>query len=247
MDRSTNEVLLERGKRLIAREGSLNWDWGDLFAEVAPPGGQTDVELMTYLEEVGWFDTGRSLPTAKQLRKVAIAFPPGRRVAHIAFTSHAELAESPDRFEILHPGVKALTKREARIKAGRAPMRDDSDHSARLADILSEASSIQRVKEDPQVAALILGLAAQVERVERDEVARRDDLAGDRDPFLHATGELHAALRSMQRAAQLIPRLSGFQLDEYIASLDDIAEETEVQRGMAGLDVTLDSIGGGAA
>ena len=229
MSEQDRSGLIRRGRALIAQEGSLNWQWGDLLAEVAPVGAQSDAQLMSYLEDIGWFDTDRTLATAKQLRKTALAWPADRRVAHIAFTSHAELCEAANRFAILNASVASLSKRQARRLAGRKPMKDDGDAVARLSVTLSEPATLAAAVADPDLGDRLLALASQVDREKRRQVVERDIDLGERSPLLCATGHLQSALATLRRAGSLTDRLSDAELSIYATLLADVLVAAQTQ------------------
>ena len=115
---NVDRSLIEEGRALLQQEGRLNWRWGDLVGRVMPPGSPDRERLVEWAQEIGWFDTGRTLGTLLSLRTVALAWPADKRLPGVSFTVHAELAAVPNRFELIRPG---LTKRKARVLAGKKP------------------------------------------------------------------------------------------------------------------------------
>lgn len=188
-------VLVEEGKALLHQEGNLNWRWGDLVARVMPPHSSDRGRLVEWAEQIGWFDTGRTLPTLLSLRTVALAWPEDKRVPEVSFTVHGELAAMPNRFGLIRPG---LTKRQARVLAGKKPEIGSKEQRGQVvAGLLMDPSVLAQLAENPEFAKVLRQASVDVtERLEADAEAGRRDRA----PGLHRADEAYSVFAHLSRA-----------------------------------------------
>jgi hypothetical protein len=148
-----------------------------------------------WAEEIGWFDTGRTLPTLLSLRTVALAWPQEKRLESVSFTVHAELAAMPNRFELIRPG---LTKRQARVLAGKKPEIGSKEQRGQVvAGLLTDPDVLAQLAENPEYAKALRQASIGVsERQEADvEAARRE-----RAPGLHRADEVYSVFAHLTRA-----------------------------------------------
>jgi hypothetical protein len=91
------------GRRLVAETGKIQWALGDLAVKVAPyiGDGMPDQVLAKFAEEIG---VGRS--TLSEYRRMAVAWPPEKRVPGATWTLHRELAAEPQRVAALRAYVR---------------------------------------------------------------------------------------------------------------------------------------------
>ena len=196
---NVDPALVKEGKALLQQEGNLNWRWGDLVARVMPPHSPDRGHLVGWAEEIGWFDTGRTLPTLLSLRTVALAWPPDKRLAEVSFTVHAELAAMPNRFELIRPG---LTKRQARVLAGKKPeIASKEQRGEVVAGLLSNREVLAQLAESPEFAKVLRQASVDVmERLEADADASRRSRA----PGLHRADEAYSVFAHLDRARREI-------------------------------------------
>jgi hypothetical protein len=199
MSTTIDRALVKEGKALLQQEGNLNWRWGDLVARVMPPHSPDRGRLVEWAEEIGWLDTGRTLPTLLSLRTVALAWPPDKRLADVSFTVHAELAAMPNRFELIRPG---LTKRQARVLAGKKPeIASKEQRGEVVAGLLTEKEVLAELAENPEFAKALRQASVNVaERLEADADASRRERA----PGLHRADEAYSVFAHLARARREI-------------------------------------------
>jgi hypothetical protein len=187
-------ALVEEGRALLKQEGTLNWRWADLVARVMPPGSDRDV-LVTWAEEIGWIETGRTISTLLSFRTVALAWPPESRCEAASFTAHSELAAEPNRFELIRPG---LTKRQARVLAGKKPEIGSKEARGQVvADLLTDPAVLNELASNPEYAqALRLASVAITDRML--DTAREN--RSERAPDLHRADEAYSVLAHLARA-----------------------------------------------
>jgi hypothetical protein len=187
--------LVEEGKALLRQEGNLNWRWGDLVARVMPPNSPDRGRLVEWAEQIGWFETGRTLPTLLSLRTVALAWPEEKRVPEVSFTVHAELSAVPNRFDLVRPG---LTKRQARVLAGKKPEIGSKEERGQVvAGLLTDPTVLAQLAENPEFAKVLRQASVEVTgRVEADAEAGRRDRA----PGLHRANEAYSVFAHLSRA-----------------------------------------------
>jgi hypothetical protein len=192
-------VLVAEGRALLQQEGNLNWRWGDLVARVMPPHSPDRGQLVEWAEQIGWFDTGRTLPTLLFLRTVALAWPEEKRLSEVSFTVHAELAAMPNRFELIRPG---LTKRQARVLAGKKPEIGSKEQRGEVvAGLLTDPQVLAQLADNPEFSKVLRQASLDVEeRQEADvEAARRE-----RAPGLHRADEVYSVFAHLARARREI-------------------------------------------
>lgn len=188
-------ALVAEGRALLKQEGNLNWRWGDLVLRVMPPGSADRGALDHWAEEIGWLETGRTVTTLLTFRTVALAWPADRRCDGASFTVHAELAAMPNRFDVIH---SSLTKRQARVMAGKKP--EIASKEARgevVANLLADPQVLSQLAENPEFARAVRRASAEVSsRLEADADADR----AERAPGLHRADEVYSALAHVDRA-----------------------------------------------
>lgn len=191
--------LVEEGKALLRQEGNLNWRWGDLVARVMPPNSPDRGRLVEWAEQIGWFETGRSLPTLLSLRTVALAWPEEKRLPDVSFTVHAELAAVPNRFALIRPG---LTKRQARVLAGKKPeIASKEQRGEVVAGLLGDREVLEQLADNPELARALRRASLEVaERLEADAEAARQERA----PGLHRADEVYSVFAHLTRARREI-------------------------------------------
>jgi hypothetical protein len=160
-----------------------------------PPGSADRDVLVAWAEEIGWFETGRTLTTLLSFRTVALAWPPAQRCEGASFSTHAELAAEPGRFELIRPG---MTKRKARVLAGKKPeIASKEDRGQVVADLLSDASVLRELAGNPEYAQALR--LASVEVSDRMVETAREH-RGERAPDLHRADEAYSILAHLARA-----------------------------------------------
>lgn len=190
-----DRALVEEGRALLKQEGNLNWRWADLVARVMPPGSADRDVLVSWAEEIGWLETGRTVATLLSFRTVALAWPPERRCDGASFTAHSELAAEPNRFELIRPG---LTKRQARVLAGKKPEIGSKEARGQVvADLLSDPAVLRELAGNPEYAQALR--LASVEVSDRMFDTARENRS-ERAPDLHRADEAYSILAHLARA-----------------------------------------------
>jgi hypothetical protein len=214
MDGQTiDPILVAEGRALLKQDGNLAWKWGDLVLRVMPPGSTDRETLVEWAERIGWTETGRSITTLLNFRTVALAWPPETRCEGASFTVHAELAAMPTRFDVIHAG---LTKRQARIMAGKKP--EIASKEARgevVANLLGDPEVLAQLVENPELAKVIRRASAEISsRLEAEADADRAEWT----PGLHRGDTWYRVLAHLSRshreavtAVQLAAEVDGLE------------------------------------
>jgi hypothetical protein len=162
-ERNWNELVAE-GKKLLAdqekTESEIKWHWADLALEVEPPAESGTrpragaySRLRSWAEEIGWFETDRTLDTLADYRSTAMAWLVEERCVGATFSTHRELRDHADRVKLIKPG---LSRKEARRLAGRkvdAPV--PGTGVAQVKAALADPVVAREVLADPQVRHVI--------------------------------------------------------------------------------------------
>jgi hypothetical protein len=160
-----------------------------------PPGSADRDVLDAWATEIGWLETGRTIPTLLSFRTVALAWPPERRCEGASFTAHSELAAEPGRFELIRPG---MTKRQARVLAGKKPEIGSKEARGQVvADLLSDSAVLHELARNPEYAQALR--LASVEVTDRMLETARENRS-DRVPDLHRADEAYSILAHLARA-----------------------------------------------
>lgn len=156
------DQLVKEGREVIASLTRNKWLLGDLAIEAVPASTSgshdgNEERLRTYAEDIG-----EKPETLRQYRRVAAAWPSGRRLPDVSWSVHQELAGQEDRFKRIYPG---LTVDEARRMRGAEPTR----HSPPPRTTQEKVESVREALSDPDVAASV---AADRDTRERFDAAR---------------------------------------------------------------------------
>lgn len=179
---------------LVSRARSADtasaWEVGDAALQAAPMStrGRSDDALRRFAE-----DTEISFPKLQRYRLVSNAWPNATRVASCSHRTHLRLASLPDRFQLIHSGMKAEE---------------------------AEAIAAQRKQTggDPTRTTLLSILASVTESRHRLRVAFRDTMAfdpsdSDKEHILGNLAELETETEQFRNY------LTGMGLDEAITAM----------------------------
>lgn len=193
---------LTRSEKSIKGTSDPKWALGDLLVEV------TDHLLPRLARQLG-----HSEGDLRRLKEVASKWPPDRRSA-ASWSSHRELKDSPNRFELISPG---MTVRQAASAAGKKPI--DSIPDERLSDT-QRADRVIALLSNKVVNELVI--TQMNERVSVRRMKRAARMVQD-----ERSNEYKEALRQMRQAqATKSPELASIEV------IFKIQEATEYLRAV---------------
>lgn len=198
MERLDWQSAVKKGLRLARSRDRSAWTLGDLALELFPPRGEgggvlpLDVggEVRTLSDFADAIDVHPG--TLSNLRSCSVAWPPEKRrpVSEVAWATHRALAAHPDRFKLIHEGMKRAEATElvAKLRAQANTARDDRGHF--LSPTLVPA---QRAVREAQSAATILS-------------EKREDISAEtRQQLIQRAQELRAAADEIMAALGVPP------------------------------------------
>lgn len=208
-DRAWEELVAE-GRQLDKREGELRFAWGDWALKVAPMGTSSahtgrDAVLRQAMDDAGIVSV--SFQTMLQFRRVAFAWPQGRRRPGASWSCHDSLAGHHDRFTLIQDG---MTVDQARRLTG-APAHRPADAAGQAAVIskhLKDPAVVAAIAADPQFSsALHLAsgkVGAQIREAHDERRKQEEPQAVEAEKLYRACSQLHGAAHRVRVALSLL-------------------------------------------
>jgi hypothetical protein len=155
--------LLAEGRKLDQKQGGLAWEWGDwaLAVTTGSAPGQRDATLRKAMEEA---EIGSiNFSTMLTYMRAAEAWPLDERVQDTNYTSHLALANHPNRFSLIKPG---MSYRDAQRAAGNKASGVVEQDPEKAAEIL--------IKNNPEIVGKALAKADPTNRTKVSSSAYKE-------------------------------------------------------------------------
>jgi hypothetical protein len=229
MKSRTWSELVAEGRRLITMEGDIKWQLGDLALEVAPMGGTHATNGATEKLERFAEEIGVEYEALRKYRRVAAAWPDGKRFPSAAWSVHDILAGRPDRFRL----IKSLPRDErGKVKTTEAwraiGQKVGASHTNLSSPQSERVEAVKQYLDDPSVRRALVRddkVRAEWSRTEREEdsrvaarVARKLSESAPRlveaREFYEALADVSYARRRLQHAIRTLADLPPLSAEE---------------------------------